>query len=47
MRCKEGGGGAFCHALEEEGHSNHVRSQGELGCVASTTGRWPRMLGRG
>ena len=36
----------FCHALEEE-HSNYVRSWGELGHVASSMGRWPRMFGRG
>ena len=28
----------FCHALEEEECSNHVRSQGELGPVVSATG---------
>ena len=38
---------AFCHALEEEEHSNHVRSLEELRPVASATGRWPRMFGRG
>ena len=37
----------FCHALEEEECSNHVRSLGELGPVVSATGRWPRMFGRG
>lgn len=37
----------FCYALEEEEHSNHVRSQSELGPVGSATGRWPRMFGRG
>ena len=36
-RFKEGEG-FFCHALEEE-CSNHVRSQEELGPVATTTGK--------
>lgn len=39
--------GFFCHALEEEGHSKHVRPWGKLGPVASVTGRWPKMFGRG
>ena len=38
---------AFCHALEKEECSNHVRSWGKLGLVASTTGGWPRMFDRG
>lgn len=43
---REGEEELFCHALEEE-HSNYVRSWGELGHVASSMGRWPRMFGRG
>jgi hypothetical protein len=35
---------AFCSALEEDEHTNHVRSQWELGLVASATGGWPRMF---
>lgn len=30
--------GSFCHVLEEEECSNYVRSQGELGHVASAIG---------
>ena len=44
-RCKEGEG-LFCHALEENRHSNHIRYQGQLGPVASATGRWSKMFGR-
>jgi hypothetical protein len=47
VRCKEGERGVFCHALEGEEHSNHVRSLGELKPVATTTGRWSKMFDRG
>lgn len=40
------GEGLFWHALEEEGCSNHVRRQGELGPAASASGMWPKMSGR-
>jgi hypothetical protein len=35
------------HALEEGECSNHVRSQGKLGPVGITTGRWSWMFGMG
>lgn len=36
----------FCHALEEEKYSNHVKSREELGPVASATSRCPKMFGK-
>lgn len=38
--------GFYCHALEEMGHSNHVRPWGQLGPAASTPGKWMKMFGR-
>ena len=35
------------HALERGEPGNHVRSQEELGPVATTTGGWPGMFDRG
>ena len=38
---------SFCHALEGEECSSHVRSLEELGTVAIATGRVSGMFGRG
>ena len=45
-RCKKEKG-SFCHALEGEEASSHMRSREELGPEPTTAGRWSGIFGRG